>query len=153
MMAWNVVRRLARTCELYVLTCDKNREAIEKAIEREQLSHLQFYCVGLSKWLTPLLRELVGQAWTPGTMARAASLSRSAFAERFRATMAMTPARFVTTIRMARAAEMLQHGSASIARIAEMAGYGSEAAFSRAFRKWSGSPPGALRRGAWTTDH
>jgi AraC-like DNA-binding protein len=93
------------------------------------------------------------KAWTPVTMARAASLSRSAFAERFRATMAMTPARFVTTIRMARAAEMLQHGSASIARIAEMAGYGSEAAFSRAFRKWSGSPPGALRRGAWTTDH
>jgi AraC-like DNA-binding protein len=92
------------------------------------------------------------KAWTPVSMARAASLSRSAFAERFRATMAMTPARFVTAIRMARAADMLQHGRASIARIAEMAGYGSEAAFSRAFRKWSGSPPGALRRG-WMTDH
>jgi glycosyltransferase involved in cell wall biosynthesis len=59
-MAWNVIRRLTRTCELYVLTCDKNREVIERAIERERLPHVQFHCVGLSKWLTPLLRVFGG---------------------------------------------------------------------------------------------
>ena len=84
--------------------------------------------------------------WTTTRMSRSAGLSRSAFADRFRATMNMTPAQFVTAVRMARAAELLHGGKASIAQIAERTGYGSEAAFSRAFRKWSGSPPGALRR-------
>lgn len=84
--------------------------------------------------------------WTTARMSKSAGLSRSAFAERFRATMDMTPAQFVTAVRMARAAELLQRGKASIAQVAERTGYGSEAAFSRAFRKWSGSPPGALRR-------
>ena len=87
-----------------------------------------------------------GAQWTTPKMARSAGLSRSAFAERFRSTLDMTPAQFVTAVRMARAADLLQHGKTSIAQIAERTGYGSEAAFSRAFSKWSGSPPGALRR-------
>jgi AraC-like DNA-binding protein len=87
-----------------------------------------------------------GARWTLQAMSRAAGLSRSAFAERFRTTMGMTPAQFLTAVRMARALEMLVNGQNSIARIADFAGYGSEAAFSRAFRKWSGSPPGSLRR-------
>jgi AraC-like DNA-binding protein len=93
------------------------------------------------------------KTWTSAMMARTASLSRSAFAERFRGAMAMTPTQFVTSIRMARATEMLQSSRAPLAKVAEMAGYSSEAAFNRAFRKWSGSPPGALRRGSWTGDH
>ncbi len=89
-----------------------------------------------------------GARWTLARMSRAAGLSRSAFAERFRTTMGMTPAQFLTAVRMARALDMLVNGQNSIARIADFAGYGSEAAFSRAFRKWSGAPPGSLRRGS-----
>jgi AraC-like DNA-binding protein len=87
-----------------------------------------------------------GFKWTLQQMARSAGLSRSGFAERFRTTLGMTPAQFLTAVRMARAADLLLNGSTAIARIAEQTGYGSEAAFNRAFRKWSGSPPGALRR-------
>jgi AraC-like DNA-binding protein len=79
-------------------------------------------------------------------MARTAGLSRSGFAERFRNTLGMPPAQFLTAVRMARAADLLLHDKMPIARIAELTGYGSEAAFNRAFRKWSGTPPGALRR-------
>lgn len=87
-----------------------------------------------------------GTKWTLQSMARSAGLSRSGFAERFRNTLGMTPAQFLTAVRMARAADLLLHGKMPIAHIAELTGYGSEAAFNRAFRKWSGSPPGALRR-------
>jgi AraC-like DNA-binding protein len=87
-----------------------------------------------------------GTKWTLQSMARTAGLSRSGFAERFRNTLGMPPAQFLTAVRMARAADLLLHDKMPIARIAELTGYGSEAAFNRAFRKWSGTPPGALRR-------
>lgn len=84
--------------------------------------------------------------WTIDTLAASAGLSRSAFNERFRAVMDMTVMQFVTIVRMAKAAELLGNTELSIAAIAHRTGYGSEAAFSRAFRRWSGSPPGALRQ-------
>jgi AraC-like DNA-binding protein len=89
-----------------------------------------------------------GAKWTLKEMSRSVGLSRSGFAERFRITMGMTPAQFLTAVRMAKAADLLVNGKISLARIADLTGYGSEAAFNRAFRKWSGSPPGALRRSA-----
>jgi AraC-like DNA-binding protein len=117
----------------------------------------------------PYLARVIGAVqnrpdsrWTLEQMARSAGLSRSGFAGRFRATLGMTPSQFVTAVRMARAADLLLHGQTPMVRIAELTGYGSEAAFSRAFRKWSGSPPGALRRSApiatespdsWTSNH
>ena len=101
----------------------------------------------------PYLSKVIGaiQAnpkaeWMLTEMARSAGLSRSAFAERFRSVMNMTPTQFVTAVRMAKAADLLQHSKVAIAQIAELIGYSSEAAFSRAFRKWSGTPPGAVRR-------
>ncbi len=101
----------------------------------------------------PYLSKIVGAVqndprgdWTLARMSSSAGLSRSALAERFKSVMGMAPAQFVTAVRMARATELLQYGTATIASIAYRTGYGSEAAFSRAFRKWSGTPPGALRR-------
>jgi AraC-like DNA-binding protein len=101
----------------------------------------------------PFLAKVIGAIqnqpdakWTLKQMSRSAGLSRSGFAERFRITMGMTPVQFLTAVRMARATDLLVNGKTSIARIADVTGYGSEAAFNRAFRKWSGSPPGALRR-------
>jgi len=84
--------------------------------------------------------------WTLEAMSRSAGLSRSAFADRFRSAMEMTPTQFLTTVRMARATDLLAHGKEPISVIADMTGYGSEAAFNRAFRRWSGAPPGAMRR-------
>jgi AraC-like DNA-binding protein len=45
------------------------------------------------------------------------------------------------------AAGLLSSGSESIAAIASDVGYGSEAAFSRAFKKLMGVPPSDWRRG------
>jgi hypothetical protein len=56
LMAWNVIKRLARFCGLWVLTCEKNREAIEKALAEEAIPGVEFHFAGLPAWMTPLLR-------------------------------------------------------------------------------------------------
>jgi len=55
LMAWNVVTRLATTCDVWVITCDKNRAAIEEKLSREPAPGVEFCFVGLPRWMTPLL--------------------------------------------------------------------------------------------------
>jgi glycosyltransferase involved in cell wall biosynthesis len=57
LMAWNLIKRLAGFCDLWVLTCEKNREAIEKALAREAIPGVEVYFAGLPAWMTPLLRS------------------------------------------------------------------------------------------------
>jgi AraC family transcriptional activator of mtrCDE len=49
---------------------------------------------------------------------------------------------------MHKAIEMLQEGRLTTSEIASLVGYESEAAFSKAFKKWNGQGPGAYRRSA-----
>lgn len=83
--------------------------------------------------------------WDIPSLARKAGLSRSALSTRFRAATGMAPGHFVTQARMLRASEMLTNTSLTIAQIAHKAGYSSEAAFNRGYRKWSGVTPGKAR--------
>ncbi len=72
-------------------------------------------------------------------------MSRSAFAQRFRSLLNMTPMKYLTLWRMSEARRMLQHTQLSMAQIAERTGYESEAAFRKAFRQTIGEPPGGYR--------
>jgi len=54
-MAWNVIKRLRENCELWVVTCDKNRAAIEEKLRNEPMDDVHFHFVGLPLWMTPLL--------------------------------------------------------------------------------------------------
>jgi glycosyltransferase involved in cell wall biosynthesis len=56
LMAWNVIKRLARFCDLWVLTCEKNREAIEEALAQEAIPGVEFHFAGLPAPMTALLR-------------------------------------------------------------------------------------------------
>ncbi len=78
-------------------------------------------------------------------LARAAGLSRSAFVDRFRDLMGHPPMRYVTLWRLQRAKLRLGETDESIAEIAHGIGYGSEEAFSRAFRREFGMPPAQWR--------
>ena len=71
--------------------------------------------------------------------------SRSVFAERFLAVTGMTPLRYLTELRMRLAAQWLARDREPIESVAYKLGYGSLAAFSRAFKRVVGRPPGALR--------
>lgn len=93
-----------------------------------------------------LIREHPDQPWTVPKMAAAVSMSRSAFTERFRATIGETPMQHLTRYRMSRAAEYLRSTSAGVREIARLTGYDSEVSVTKAFKRHFGTPPGAYRR-------
>ena len=93
-----------------------------------------------------LIREHPDRHWTVPKMAAAVSLSRSAFAERFRAATGETPMQNLTRLRMTRAAEYLRGSTAGIREIARATGYDSEVSVSKAFRRQFGTSPGVYRK-------
>jgi AraC-like DNA-binding protein len=92
------------------------------------------------------LHERPAHPWSAETLAKEASLSRSAFAERFGSTLGMPPISYLTQWRMLLAGQRLRESSETIAQIASSVGYESESTFSRAFTREMGLAPGAWRR-------
>ncbi len=86
--------------------------------------------------------------WTVADMAREAGLSRTGFAERFTRRLGVTPMAYVTSWRMQIAREGLAARGLSVAEAAEISGYASESAFSRAFKKEIGLSPATFRQAA-----
>ncbi len=110
-----------------------------------------------SGWLAGLRDPAVGRAlalmhavpardWTLEELAREVGVSRSVLAERFNELVGLPPIHYLANWRMQIAAGLLSGGTTNIATIAAATGYGSEAAFSRAFKKMLGMPPAAWRR-------
>ena len=97
-----------------------------------------------------LMRDHPDQDWTVPKLAAAVSMSRSAFAERFRAAMGESPMRHLTRYRMARAAEYLRLTDAGVREIARLTGYDSEVSVTKAFRRQFGVSPGAYRKAGAT---
>jgi AraC-like DNA-binding protein len=87
-----------------------------------------------------------GHEWTVEELARACTLSRSAFAARFLARVGKPPATYLTHVRLDAATDLLRDTALPVNRIAESVGYTSEAAFSRAFKNRYGTPPARWRR-------
>ena len=73
-------------------------------------------------------------------------MSRSAFAARFTEMVGETPMQYVARWRMHVAHTWLQEDGATLGALAFRLGYRSEAAFSRAFKRFVGVTPGAVRR-------
>jgi len=99
----------------------------------------------VSKALT-LIHSACAESWTTEALAREAGLSRSAFADRFTTMIGEPPMRYLARHRMNVAANLLQDGRQNSSNIAYAVGFNSEAAFSRAFKKEFGLPPGSWRR-------
>jgi AraC-like DNA-binding protein len=87
-----------------------------------------------------------GHDWTVEELARACSLSRSAFAARFADRVGKPPATYLAHVRLDAATALLRDTSLSVTFIAQKIGYTSEAAFSRAFKNLYGTPPARWRR-------
>ena len=108
-------------------------------------------------WLGALKDRQVGRAllmihrdpahpWTVASLARQATMSRSAFAARFTELLGEPPLQYLTRWRMNLASTLLREPNRGLADVASQVGYQSEAAFSRAFKRHAGIPPGAARQ-------
>ena len=81
------------------------------------------------------------QDWTVQTLARAAGMSRSAFAQKFKATVGSSPVEHLTRWRMVLAVDRLENTGDPLSVVALSLGYESESAFSTAFKRVMGGPP------------
>jgi AraC-like DNA-binding protein len=121
-------------------------------VVRQYVSRLE---QGRTGWLSGLRDDVVGRAlrllhakpahaWTLDDLSREVGASRSALSERFTGFVDVPPMQYLAQWRMQLAASMLM-SSANLAQIAAEVGYGSEAAFSRAFKKIVGVAPAGWR--------
>jgi AraC-like DNA-binding protein len=112
-------------------------------------------------WLSGLSDERVGRAlnamhrepyraWTVSALAETAMMSRSTFSDRFTSVVGLPPLRYLTRWRLTIAADLLRGGTLKVTEVAHSVGYGSEAAFSRAFKEEFGYPPRDAHRIAQT---
>ena len=108
-------------------------------------------------WLAGARDPIIGQAlallhkepahpWTISNLARRVGLSRTRLAARFRHFLRDSPMAYLARWRLKMGAEMLQSTEDSVAEVAAAVGYGSEAAFNRAFKREFDCPPAQFRR-------
>jgi AraC-like DNA-binding protein len=84
--------------------------------------------------------------WTLVDLARSSGLSRSTLADHFTRCLGMSPIRYLRDWRLYLASVQLRLADTALAAVAHEAGYGTEAAFNRAFARRFGSPPAEWRR-------
>jgi AraC-like DNA-binding protein len=87
-----------------------------------------------------------GKEWTVATLAEAAHMSRTAFANHFASVLGSGPIEYLTQWRMTEARRLLSDPRTSVAAVASDLGYRTEAAFRRAFKRVTGVGPGLVRR-------
>jgi AraC-like DNA-binding protein len=86
-----------------------------------------------------------GRPWTVAELGQGAGLSRAAFARRFTGAVGRPPLAYLTWWRMTLAARQLLDTDAPLGTVATRAGYTSQFAFARAFKRAFGMAPGRYR--------
>jgi AraC-like DNA-binding protein len=98
--------------------------------------------------IAPALRLMHGDPacnWGLDQLAQACAMSRTTFALHFRTIAGVAPLTYLTQWRMHLAERALREEKTAIASIALRLGYGSESAFSNAFKRVVGQSPNAFR--------
>ncbi|WP_374575643.1 cupin domain-containing protein [Phenylobacterium sp.] len=122
---------------------------------------LRNYLQGLSEdevgWFAAFKDPVVGAAlrllhrapledWSVERLARDVGASRSVLADRFKHFLDLPPMRYLARWRLQLAAQQLKTSDLPLKAVINQSGYESEAAFSRAFKRHFGAPPGDWRR-------
>lgn len=92
--------------------------------------------------------ERPGDEHSVEALAGEVGLTPSHFCRVFKQATNLTPHQFVMKTRLEKAQDMLTTTSLSIAEISESLGFNSQSHFTRAFRDFTGRPPGVWRTGA-----
>ncbi|QRO00035.1 AraC family transcriptional regulator [Archangium violaceum] len=93
-----------------------------------------------------LMHAQLKEPWTVVSLAKRVNMSRSGFAARFTELVGEPPLQYLARWRVTRAAELLRDGDEKIEAVANLVGYESLPAFSRAFKRWQGESPATFRR-------
>lgn len=88
-----------------------------------------------------LIHEQPSKSWSLEDLARASRMSRTMFAQRFKATAGTPPLSYLINWRMLLAQRALSTGDARVGPLAFELGYSSESAFSSAFKRHVGVSP------------
>lgn len=89
-----------------------------------------------------LIHQEPARKWTVQALASRCALSRSMLFERFTEMTGVTPMGYLLSWRMTLAMQLLCDTGVTVAEVAERTGYGSASAFSVAFTRYVGVPPG-----------
>lgn len=119
--------------------------------------HMQALSAGEVGWFAAANDPVVGMAlkwlhaapleeWSVDRLARRVGVSRTVLAGRFKHFLDMPPMHYLTYWRLQLAAQRMKATDTPMKGIADQAGYESEAAFSRAFKRHFGLPPADWRR-------
>lgn len=138
-----------------------SREMLGRMMEMLFVEMLRRYIGSLPQgtvgWLGALADPFVGRAlqaihaepardWTVEELATLVGASRSVLADRFKNILGQPPMQYLAAWRLQLATSMLRGDNRSIGEVAGAVGYESEAAFSRAFKRQIGLPPGTWRQ-------
>ncbi|MEV6772743.1 AraC family transcriptional regulator [Nocardia sp. NPDC051030] len=92
------------------------------------------------------MHEDPSASWTVQTLADHSGLSRAAFARKFATMVGEPPLAYLTRWRLTTAARLLREDDLPMDAVAARAGYSSEFAFGKAFKREYGLAPGQYRR-------
>ena len=84
--------------------------------------------------------------WSVAKLAASATMSRSRYALRFHELVGRSPLDYLTQLRMFEASGKLAAGNSALSSLAAKAGYKSEIAFSKAFKRCMGHSPAEFKR-------
>lgn len=119
-----------------------------RANDEREGGHSLLGCAMSHSGLNAAVQSILSRPQDPhtvGQLAAKAGMSRTCFNNQFTSTYGVTPMNFVNSVRLDRAAQMLETSSVPIKGIAVDVGYASRSHFSRAFRERFGVDPSSYR--------
>jgi len=134
---------ITRLADILVVQAIRSWLAADPVAQKGWLGALQDKQIGRA---ILLIQRYPAEAWTVASLAENVSMSRSAFAARFKDLVGETPMHYATRWKMNLALTWLKEQDLTLVTLADRLGYQSEAAFSRAFKRFIGMSPGAARR-------
>ncbi|CAN5854583.1 AraC family transcriptional regulator [soil metagenome] len=99
-----------------------------------------------------LIEDDPSQAWTVAALASKVGVSRAHLARRFSDAVGEPPMTYLTSWRMALAADLMLAADSTVTAVAHQVGYGSPFTFSTAFKRALGVSPRAYRNAATERD-
>ena len=136
---------ITRLADILVIQAIRSWIADDPAAQEGWLGALQDRYIGRS---ISLLHRDPSTNWTVESLANEIGLSRSAFSARFTSRVGESVMHYATRWKMNMAETWLKDEELTQAELANRLGYQSEAAFSRAFKRFMGVSPGKVRRGS-----